>query len=490
MKRIKQSLALLTLLSMASYVQADCNWRSLNHDHRNTRSNPCEKILSSDNVINLQELWSISGASVESAPIYENGIVYYTDIAGNLFSRDATTGTLLQQVNLGSPIVGSPLVTGTTVYVATTGLILYAIDKTNFATTVWSSVIDPAALATGQATVEASPVIIDDIVIIGVTPGEITENGNPNPVVRGSLNAFNAATGSLIWQFVPSQSFEGYGVGFWSTPAFDAKRKLLFIGTSNTLTFPAAKLSDSLIAINYKTGTVKWVQQITKNDVYGYNNPTGPDRDVGASPNLFTADPSGSSSGSHGKKDLVGVCSKDGVYRTFDRSSGKHAWKTVISRSGSRVGDPSAAVRGCRTIYALSNEDLTYTINGPTVVEAYTDDCNPEAYQTYQNGLAFSTNTVIKALDAATGEVIWEDVSQGATFASITEANGILYHTNFVGDIRMLDAESGTVLNVIPGEAFETANAAPITVTDGLVFVGLGIEDTYPVNGIAVFSVP
>ena len=506
MSTFKKSIASLAIFSFGmiatssvnQLAAANCDWRSVNHDLHNTRSNPCESVISPDNVVNLQQLWSVGTNSVQAAPVFDNGIVYFADISGNIYANDATNGAPILSTNLGAPIKAAPLVTATTVYVATTDLVLYALDKTTFST-LWSVVIDPVAQATGQATVESSPVIVEDLVIVGVACSEWAETTSPILSMRGSLNAFNAADLSPAWQYVPTSAIEGFGVGFWSTPAFDTHRKLLFVGTSNTSTFPAAKVSDSLLAIHYKTGKLKWYNQFTKNDVFGFVNPTGPNKDVGASPNLFSAhckghhsssSSSSSSSRSHkNRNDLVGVCSKAGVYRALERNSGKLVWETTISKSGTRTGNPSAAVHG-DTIYAVCTEDLTYSINGPTVVQANLD-CNELAWDMWLQGLFYTQNSVIKALDTCTGRVKWTDVSPSTTFSSLAEANGVLYHANFVGQLRCLDATSGTLLNVIgSGNPNDVTLVAPITVADGKVFVGQGSDGFGSTNGLAVYAVP
>lgn len=495
MSTLKKSFATLAIYSIGSFAMIigtssvyakDCNWRSLNHDHHNSRSNPCEDVINTTNVVNLVELWSDnSSAPVQSAPVFEDGIVYYGDLYGNVYARNAQDGTILNQIPLGSGIFSSPLITDGALYVATEDLVLFAIDKVTF-NILWSVVIDPVAQSTGQGNVYASPVYVDGKVIVGVACDEFTETSTLDVEVRGSLNAFDAIDGSLVWQYVPTQDSEGFGVGFWSTPAIDTKRNLLFVGTSNTVTFPAAKLSDSLLAIHYKTGKLKWFQQFTKADVFGIVNPTGPDKDVGASPNLFSVSAGGHNSGSHkGKKDLVGVCSKAGVYRTFERSSGKLVWERTISETGTRTGNPSAAVHG-DTIYAVCTEDLTYAVNGPDIVQ-FGLHCNEEAFYEYLDGL-FEQNTVIKALDACSGHVKWTDVSSSTTFGSVAEANGVLYQVNVDGQIRCLDAKSGTLLNIISANG--PFMVAPLMVADGKLFVGEGWEFFSSANGIAVYALP
>jgi polyvinyl alcohol dehydrogenase (cytochrome) len=84
----------------------------------------------------------------------------------------------------------------------------------------------------------------------------------------------------------------------WTTPAIDAKRNRLYIGTGENYSWPSTGTSDAIIALDLDTGEEAWVFQALADDVYneacvasylGYpaspacpKNP-GPDFDFGAS---------------------------------------------------------------------------------------------------------------------------------------------------------------------------------------------------------------
>ncbi len=96
---------------------------------------------------------------------------------------------------------------------------------------------------------------------------------------RGALVALNLEYGSIarrtyttdkperlgknavgVYRFGPS------GAPIWSGPALDTKRNLVYTTTGQTYSSPATGTSDAVIAMDTKTGEVKWVSQVTAND--------------------------------------------------------------------------------------------------------------------------------------------------------------------------------------------------------------------------------
>ena len=86
----------------------------------------------------------------------------------------------------------------------------------------------------------------------------------------------------------------------WSTPTIDAKRGLLYAATGNGYADPPQPTTDAVIAIDLKTGKIKWSSQVMPKDVWilgcggrGQTSPNpncpddvGPDFDFSASPIL------------------------------------------------------------------------------------------------------------------------------------------------------------------------------------------------------------
>ncbi len=83
------------------------------------------------------------------------------------------------------------------------------------------------------------------------------------------------------------------GAPVWNSPAIDAQRGVLYVGTGENYSSPANDTSDALIAFRLKDGAMVWHAQKTANDAWNVacmlpDNPNcprenGPDVDFGAS---------------------------------------------------------------------------------------------------------------------------------------------------------------------------------------------------------------
>ena len=139
------------------------------------------------------------------------------------------------------------------------------------------------------------------------------------------------------------------GAPVWTTPAIDAKRNQLYIGTGENTSSPATHTSDAIIAYDLTTGAEKWIFQGTENDAFnmacgrrmGPNCPKerGPDFDFGASPVLTTT-----SAG----VDLVLAGQKSGDVWALNPDNGELVWHNRLS-PGSALGGVHWASRSLVT---------------------------------------------------------------------------------------------------------------------------------------------
>jgi polyvinyl alcohol dehydrogenase (cytochrome) len=150
--------------------------------------------------------------------------------------------------------------------------------------------------------------------------------------------ALDVKNGDLVWQYhttPPAQAIAKTpagatlwgpsGVGVWSSPTIDARRSVVYIGTGNTYSGPAQPNADSIIALDLKTGAVKWTKQMTAGDVFGCRagaancgERSGPDFDFGTPPMLTTL-----TSG----RDLIVVGQKSGMAYALDpEKNGDVVW--------------------------------------------------------------------------------------------------------------------------------------------------------------------
>lgn len=87
------------------------------------------------------------------------------------------------------------------------------------------------------------------------------------------------------------------GASVWNSPTVDVARQAIYFGTGDATTYPAARTSDAVMALDMKTGKVLWVFQAVENDSFlvGCDGPNktencpvvqGPDLDIPDSPIL------------------------------------------------------------------------------------------------------------------------------------------------------------------------------------------------------------
>ena len=365
-------------------------------------------MINAASVAKLTKSWETDGAiGVTGTPMVAGGIAYYADWKGMAHAVRAKTGEAVWSSAVGGMPVGAPAVNGDGVYVSS-GTTLFKLDRKTGAKQ-WSVKTDDHP----QAQINASPVVVDGLVLQGTASFENILNKDTY-TFRGSIGAFDAATGAEKWKFytTPNDTTSGAGAGIWSTPAVDTERGLLFVGTGQSLTEPTAPLTDSILAIHYRTGKLAWSRQFTYPDVFSAAHPTGKDADVGASPNLWTSN----------GRDLVGAGDKGGTFHALDRDTGAVVWDAVLtpgSAFGGQIGS-SAFVDG--SLIASSNVGDPAS-NAPTDV------------------------TKVFALDPATGAIRWTAPDlPGKIFAPVSAVPGVAFIGTDRGMLAALDTTTGKEL--------------------------------------------
>jgi polyvinyl alcohol dehydrogenase (cytochrome) len=140
------------------------------------------------------------------------------------------------------------------------------------------------------------------------------------------------------------------GAAIWSAPTIDAKRGQLYVSTGDSYTEVDMPASDAVVAMDLKTGKIKWTNQVLANDNYmsgRINAPLGtmgPDFDFGSSPNLVKL--------ANGKE-LVVTGNKSSIVFGMDPDTGKTVWDSGKLGAGSALGgvEWSTATDG-KLIYA------------------------------------------------------------------------------------------------------------------------------------------
>ena len=224
------------------------------HDDSNTRTNIGESALDATTVGELALDWRLDDlVGVTGTPMLVDGVAYFGDWMGAIRAVDAETGEEIWSYSIGGFVVGAPAVDGDGVY-ASSGRRLVRLDRAT-GEERWS--VDTHDHP--QAQINASPVVVDDVVIQGVASFENIVS-KEDYSFRGAIAAFDTASGAEVWRFYTTADDEtaGPGAGIWSTPAIDRDRGVLYVGTGQSLAEPTAPLTDSILAIDYTTGRLEW----------------------------------------------------------------------------------------------------------------------------------------------------------------------------------------------------------------------------------------
>ncbi len=365
-----------------------------------------------------------------------------------------------------------------------------------------------SAIQVGASGYSASmaPQVYDGKVFIGITGAgyglhvEIEEGGKQKLSVggfadggrglRGFLTAYDANTGEEIWRWysVPEQGWEGewqettangialnrdiaaekskferyhdtwrYGGGsIWSTPAIDKDLGLIYFGTGNPspnmedATRPGDNLyTSSLVALDIKSGKLKWYYQQVPHDRWGY--------DVASPPVLFDYVEQGKTI------KAVGQASKLGWFFIHNAATG-----ALLKRSDPFIeqdnifAQPSAS--GTRivpgTIGAASWSPVAYApetnavyISGiyqPSVFHSIKLEPTPgkpwESY-TYFKATDEPDWGVFSAVSVATGKLLWQNkTDRPMVGGALATAGHLVFAGEGNGKFDAFDTTTGKLL--------------------------------------------
>lgn len=448
-------LAAVALAVVASFTTSGCFWTSHGYDWTNSRDQAMESTLTAGNVGGLEELWRFDGVDgVTGTPTVLGDTVYFGAWDGVLRAVNTSTGGLRWATTLtAGALDGTVTIAGDALVVGDSDGRLHVVDRVTGALR-WTTLLD----AHPDTRIYSSPTVVDGLIVIGVASTELAVP-KADYTFRGSVVGLDLVTGAIRWRtYVTDGATHGAGGSVWSSAAYDADRGLFYIGTGQSYEAPASPLTDSLLALR-PDGSIAWHRQFTAGDVFTFWNMAGPDADIGAAPNLFTAD----------GRDLVGVGDKAGRYAVFDRTTGETVWTTELPE-GDRLG-------GIMTTAAFADGVLYVSSNrwGPSILDFHHPDHESTTY----------------ALDAATGAELWSTDLPSPAFGALTHANGVIYQPTVKGTAHALDATTGQLLwDDAPGADM----GGGLSVSGGTVFVPFGFwfisAPAAPDGGVVAYRLP
>jgi len=229
-------------------------------------------------------------ASFETTPIVIGGVMYITTPVVNrqmkIMALNAATGERIWETtyNLGAfQICCGPVNRGVAVgygkvYAVTLDDNLIALDATTGKIAWQKSIADP----TSGYSETMAPQIYKGTVFVGSAGGEWG--------IRGFVAAYDANTGAQKWRWWSTDpktyggdSWKEGGAMSWTTPAIDPNLNVLILSTGNPnpdlygTSRPGDNLySDSIVALDLRTGALKWYLQEVKHDVWDYDAVSNP----------------------------------------------------------------------------------------------------------------------------------------------------------------------------------------------------------------------
>jgi polyvinyl alcohol dehydrogenase (cytochrome) len=464
--------------------------------------------VTAEQVPALELKWAFGFPDATSAwaqPTIAGGRLFVGSQNGTVYSLDARTGCIIwtfaahggvrASVSIGPR--GAARTPSYAAYFSDQNGYAYAVDAST-GSLLWSRKVDehPLVRLTG------SPTLYDGRLYVPTSSYE--EGGKPPGYAcctfRGSLVALDAPTGDEVWKAytIPerptlireyaggTQIWAPSGGAIWSAPTIDVKRGAIYVGVGNTYSGKAQPTTDAIVALDLKTGALRWARQMMpgERDVFGCTPgelncglKAGPDFDFGASPVLVTS-PSG--------HDLIVAGQKSGVAYALDPDrKGQQVWR-YRAGGGSGLG-------GIQWGLAADGTQAYFPI--------------ADIYSDMPGGM--------HAVSLATGKRAWFTpppppacgrpgrACSGAQFSAVTVIPGVVFSPSNDGAVRAYSTKDGAIIwTYDANHEFKTLNGvrakggsmngpAPV-VAGGMVYVssGYGAFGLRPGNVLLAFGVP
>jgi polyvinyl alcohol dehydrogenase (cytochrome) len=478
------------------------DWPALGPDENSSRFQPKPGINAAD-VAKLKVKWAFS-MSGGGQPVVVGDWLFITNRNGKFYALDAKTGCVHWAVedaaSRTTPMVihSSISPSGWATFIGVGKRVVRAFDAQT-GKEIWHSESLENHIASN---ITGTPVVSGDQLFVPLSSGEEVFAMQPKYsccTFRGSLAALDLKTGQKQWQtsmitepLQPTRTnangiqMQGpAGAPIWASPTVDAKRGLVYVVTGDSYTDATTNGDDAIVAVEMKTGKVRWRNQVTTNDnfivgcsgpvkVANCPTPTGPDFDFGATPILFK----------HGNKQILVAGQKSGSVYGVDPDTGRTLWKTAVG-AGSPLGGIEWGIGADSKYVFVPNSDIGEVFN-EIATAAGAPSPTPENAVAGKPGLF--------ALDPFTGKIVWnapapiapchyagdrsKDFTKGACVRAQSAAPAVIPCVVFSGTLdgwfRAYDAATGKILWEFSttAQTYNTVNGNPAQPGGGIDGMG------------------
>ncbi len=438
----------------------------------------------------------------ESQPLVHNGKMFVTGSYSRIYALDVKTGAKLWKYEHRLPegimpccdVInrGAALFDNLVIFMTLDAQIV-ALDQ-NTGDVVWKEKIEDFA---SGASASAAPLVAGGLLLTGISGGEFG--------VVGRVEARNPKTGQLVWTRPTVEGHMGYkydkdgnksengisgtlnkswagdlwktgGATTWLGGTYDNKTGLAYFGTGNPAPWNSHLrkgdnlFSCSTVALDIKTGQIKWHYQNTPNDAWDFD---------GAN-EFVTFDMDG--------KRVGGKADRNGFFYVNDATTGqlinafpfvkKITWATGIDlKTGrpnfvpeNRPADPTASADGTKgkSVFAapsfLGGKNQMPMAYSPATKLFYvpSNEWGMEIWNepvTYKKGAAymgagFTIKTLndapignLRAVNPKTGKIEWEIPNNAPLWGGVlTTAGNLVFWGTPEGFLKAADATTGKVV--------------------------------------------
>jgi alcohol dehydrogenase (cytochrome c) len=464
-------------------VTSQTDWTTYNGDVGGNRYTTLSQITKS-NVKHVTARWVFNmprASGLEVTPVVANGVMYVTN-ANECFALDAGSGREIWHFqrpktrgligNAAGGINRGVALAGDKVYMVSDNSHLLALNRSD-GTLAWE--VEVADWHKNYNATSA-PLIVGNLLITGSSGGE--------EGARGFLAAFDLTTHQEVWRFwtVPSpgqpgsetwkgSSIDHGGAVAWFTGVYDAETDTLFWQAGN----PGPDYngderggddlySDCILALDVKTGKLKWYYQTTPHDLW--------DWDTTETPIVVDANWQGQ------PRKLLVQGNRNGFYYVLDRSNGKlllakqfikeMTWATGIGPDGKpiKVAGQEPSDKGTRVCPSQDGATNWYSPSYSPGTGLFYMQTNEKCSvylkrdEDFKFGRAFlggaeraSTDPkpvrILRALDLQTGTVKWELPQAGLVNSwggTLATSTGLVFFGEDSGSFAAADATTGKTL--------------------------------------------
>jgi outer membrane protein assembly factor BamB len=462
-------------------------WKYPNYDIGNTRD-VTESTISPKNVSELKVVWQTSLGVKQGFPFYgamsapaevQGGVVYAQDMKSDAEALNLESGKVIwtHEYNMPDEGVNGLNVQEGKVFGVNTDDLFALEPKTG--KTVWQTKVTRNT----KEGLEVAPGVFNGQVVAATTP--TTPRGHYIGGAQGVAWTLSGETGESEWSFntVPQNIWGNPAVnsggGIWGTPAFDEKGGV-YLDIANPAPYAGAPkypwgssrkgpdlYSDSIVKLNEKTGKLEWYYQVTPHDIF--------DHDLQLAPILSEVN----------GKPVVIASGKAGIVVEVDQVTGKLLWRTPVGEHNGHDNDNLKSEHGPQSMPkhavkvlpgALGGVETEMAVGGGMIyapVANIPTSYSPTGESEIEIEDESATSGEMVAVNEATGKIEWTHKFPKINFGSATYVNGVVFTTTYDGTLWALDAKSGEVLwqSKLP-----SGSNAGITVAGNMLIAEAGVE--------------